>query len=172
MIGFAFDGYPIFGPYGYVNADGSGGVELMTSSYQLRNISTRTTLPNGSTASSAGPAVSTTYPLGSYQEDYTYTAGSGTLDQYNGRFAVAPGYPGGTYGYYVTETSAAAPTYPYVVGPQYYGVIQSDNLQGGTITVPSNVTYYSPTPEPSGAMALFGFGALMLGRRRRAGVRA
>ncbi|HSV15098.1 MAG TPA: YHYH protein [Tepidisphaeraceae bacterium] len=150
VIGFAFDGFPIFGPYGYANADGTGGITLMSTSYQKRNITTRTTLPNGTTASSAGPDVSATYPLGSYLEDYSYVAGSGTLDQYNGRFAVAPGYPSGTYGYYVTETAGGLPTYPYVVGPQYYGVVQSDDLAGGTITVPANAVVYTPAvPEPS-----------------------
>ena len=34
LIGFAADGYPIYGPYGYTNAaDSSSGVQLMTTSY-------------------------------------------------------------------------------------------------------------------------------------------
>jgi hypothetical protein len=166
VIGFAFDGFPIFGPYGYTNADGTGGIELMASSYQKRTITMRTTLPNGTTASSAGPDVSATYPLGSYLEDYAYVAGSGTLDQYNGRFAVAPGYPNGTYGYYVTETAAGAPAYPYVIGPQYYGVVQSDNLAGGTITVPASAVAYTPAvPEPSVIGMIACAMALLLKRR-------
>jgi hypothetical protein len=112
--------------------------------------------------------VSSTYPLGSYLQDYAYNAGAGTLDQYNGRFAVAPGYPNGTYGYYATETAAGLPTYPYVLGPQYYGVVQSDDLGSGTITVPSNVTYYTPSavPEPASMGMLFGAGMLLMRRRR------
>src|SRR5262249_54168148 len=26
LLGFSFDGFPVYGPYGYANADGSGGV--------------------------------------------------------------------------------------------------------------------------------------------------
>ena len=50
LIGYAFDGYPIYGPYGYVNAEGTGGIKKISSSYGLRNITQRTTLPDGSTA--------------------------------------------------------------------------------------------------------------------------
>src|SRR4051812_48657191 len=35
LLGFAFDGYPIYGPYGFANPDGSGGIALMASSYHL-----------------------------------------------------------------------------------------------------------------------------------------
>jgi hypothetical protein len=34
LIGFAYDGFPIYGAYGYTNADGTGGVVKMQSSYQ------------------------------------------------------------------------------------------------------------------------------------------
>ncbi len=166
VIGYAADGYPIFGPYGYVvNAqgqvvDGSNGqpeVELMTSSYQ-ENTYTNGVRPDG------GPTTSVE-PDGSYLQDFTYVAGSGTLDQYNGRFAVAPGYPDGTYGYYVTAT------YPYIIGPDFYGTVDTKDLaNGGTITVPSGVTYYTPpVPEPaSGALLAAGAGLMLLRRRAHA----
>ena len=48
------------------------------------------------TSVAAGPAVSASFPLGDYIEDYQYVAGSGDLDQYNGRFVVTPDYPQGT----------------------------------------------------------------------------
>ena len=44
IIGFALDGYPIYGPFGW---DPAGDVRRMKSSYQLRHISRRTTLPDG-----------------------------------------------------------------------------------------------------------------------------
>jgi hypothetical protein len=166
LIGFAFDGFPVYGPYDHANADGTGPIELMTSSYQLRSDMTqRTTLPDGSTASRPGPDVSTTYPLGSYIEDYKYTAGTGTLDQYNGRFEITPEYPLGTYAYHVTLDANGA-IYPYIIGPQYYGVVATDNLGAGTITVPADVTYYTPVPEPVALSALSGM-LLLLGQRRR-----
>ncbi len=45
----------------------------------------------------AGPAVSSTYPLGRYGEDYVYVPGSGDLDQFGGRWCVTPEFPNGTY---------------------------------------------------------------------------
>jgi hypothetical protein len=136
LIGFAFDGFPIFGPYAPANADGTGPIEKMTSSYQPRNITQRTTLPNGTTAAFPGPDVSTQFPIGSYLEDYGFVPNSGTLDQFNGRMIVNADYPQGTYAYFVTTDPAGKGIYPYIIGPQYYGVVQTDNLGAGTITVP------------------------------------
>ena len=42
IIGFALDGYPIYGPFGW---DAAGKVRRMKSSYRLRPISRRATLP-------------------------------------------------------------------------------------------------------------------------------
>ncbi|HSI32684.1 MAG TPA: YHYH protein [Tepidisphaeraceae bacterium] len=169
IIGFAFDGFPIYGPYGYANADGSGGVERITSSYQTRNISQRTTLPDGTVLSAGqyGPSLAT-YPLGAYTEDFSYVASSGDLDQYNGRFAVTPEYPQGTYAYFLTVDAAGNAAYPYIIGPQYYGVVDTANLGAGSITVPADVTFYV-VPEP-GAVGVMVVGAMVMLRRRRASI--
>ena len=46
ILGYTFDGYPVYGPYGYSNPnDASSAIARMTTGYQLRNITTRTTLP-------------------------------------------------------------------------------------------------------------------------------
>ena len=63
LIGFAYDGFPIYGAYAYKNADGTGDIVRMKSSYGLRNITTRTTYSSGATVT-AGSAVSITYPIG------------------------------------------------------------------------------------------------------------
>ena len=42
LIGYAFDGFPIYGAHGFANADGSGGITRMRSSYQLRTIENAT----------------------------------------------------------------------------------------------------------------------------------
>jgi hypothetical protein len=117
IIGFASDGYPIYGAYGYATANGTGPIKSLRTSFRMRNITTRTTLPDGATAGSAGPVVSATRPLGYYIEDYEYVAGRGDLDDYNGRFYVTPEYPQGTYAYFVTINSAYAGAYPYTPGP-------------------------------------------------------
>jgi hypothetical protein len=121
LLGFAFDGFPVYGAYGFANANGSGGVRRIVSGYQLRSITTRTTLPNGTQLppNQYGPAVSTQYPLGYYLEDFEYVTGLGDLDTYNGRVAVTPEYPAGTYCYWTTMDAAGNTAYPYVVGPSY-----------------------------------------------------
>ena len=148
LLGFAFDGFPVYGPYGYANADGSGGVARIRSSYRLRNITTRTTLPDGTVLAPAqyGPAVSATYPLGYYVEDFEFVGGLGDLDAYNGRMAVTPEYPAGTYAYYTTVDAAGASAYPYAIGPRYYGVVATDDITtNGQVTITDAVTDYTPT---------------------------
>ena len=69
-----------------------GGVKRMRSSYQTRRLTQRTSLSDGTqlTASQYGPDISDQFPLGAYAEDYEYVAGSGDLDEDNGRFTVTP----------------------------------------------------------------------------------
>lgn len=147
IIGFAFDGYPIYGAYGYANATGTGAIKSMRSSFRMRSISTRTTLPNGSPASSAGPVVSATRPLGYYIEDFEYVAGRGDLDDHNGRFCVTPEYPQGTYAYFVTINRLYEGAYPYTPGPTYYGIIPAGATgpQSGRAVITEPVTTYVVT---------------------------
>jgi hypothetical protein len=129
IVGFAYDGYPIYGPYGYSSAmNSSSTVERMASSYQLRNITTRTTYYDGTTTSPAGPNVSVTFPLGMYTEDYEYVNGLGDLDEYNGRFCVTPEYPAGTYAYFITIDEIGDPAFPYVLASYYYGIVPTGNI--------------------------------------------
>ena len=124
LIGFSYDGYPVYGAYGYKNADGSGGITRIKSGYQLRNISTRTVWADGTDVPD-GPAVSVTYPLGYFREDYEFVNHAGAadyLDVHNGRFCVTPEYPNGMYCYFATVDSEWNSAYPYLIGPTYYGV--------------------------------------------------
>jgi hypothetical protein len=141
LIGFAYDGYPIYGAYGYKNTDGTGGIVRMKSSYSLRSITTRTTYASGATVT-AGPAVSSTYPLGYFREDYQYVASTAPdyLDAHNGRFCVTPEYPLGTYAYFCTVDNNWNSAYPYAVGPTFYGIVSAAKIS--SITEP--VTVYSP----------------------------
>ena len=147
IIGYAFDGYPVYGAYGYADTNGTGGIKRMTSGFQLRSITQRHTLPDGTalTSGNYGPDVSGTYPLGSYQEDYVFTAGSGDLDVHNGRWWRTPEYPAGTYAYFVTIDNTLAPVYPYTIGLTYYGIVQSGNTGpgGGHNTPTGGTTIYT-----------------------------
>jgi hypothetical protein len=142
LIGFAYDGFPIYGAYAFKNTDGTGGVIRMKSSYQYRNISTRTQYANGTTVT-AGPAVNATYPLGYFREDYEFVldTNSDYLDEHNGRFCVTPEYPNGTYCYFATVDENWNSRYPYVVGPTFYGIRSAAKV--ASILEP--VSTYSPS---------------------------
>ena len=135
IIGYAFDGFPIYGAYGYTNTNGTGTIKRMTSSYVVNTGTTRTN----------GPAVNATYPLGAFIEDRTFVNGSGDLDIHNGRFCITPEYPNGTYAYFVTINANLYPVYPYVIGPTYYGTVQAGNTgpNSGHNTISETVTTYT-----------------------------
>jgi len=135
LIGFAYDGFPIYGAYAYKNTDGTGGITRMKSSYSLINMTTRTN----------GPAVDATYFLGYFKEDYEYIANSEPdyLDEHNGRFCVTPEYPNGIYCYFATVDENWNSAYPYVVGPTFYG-----NVTSGLVTsINETVTVYEATED-------------------------
>ena len=142
LVGFAYDGFPIYGGYGFKNTDGTGGITRMKSSFQLRNITTRTTYANGTDVTD-GPVVSTTYPLGHYREDYEFVAHteSDYLDIHNGRFCVTPEYPEGIYAYFCTVDEDWNSAYPYAVGPTFYG----NKVAAKVTTIGEAVTTYTPT---------------------------
>ena len=140
LIGYAYDGFPIYGAYGYANTNGTGGITRMKSGYQLRNITVRTHWADGTDVSD-GPAVSATYPLGSFREDYEWVAhpsDESYLDEHNGRFCVTPEYPAGIYCYFATVDVNHNSAYPYLIGPTYYG-----NKTGAKVTsVTESTTTY------------------------------
>ncbi len=135
LLGYAYDGFPIYGAYGYKNVDGTGGITRMKSSYSLRNITVRTHYANGTDVTD-GPAVGGNFPLGMYREDYQYNTTSAAtpdyLDEHNGRFCVTPEYPNGIYCYFATVNENWNSAYPYVVGPTFYGVKSVTRVQAIT----------------------------------------
>ncbi len=146
IIGYAFDGFPIYGAYGYSDTIGTGPIKRMKSSYELSSNTTR----------ASGPVVDTAYPAGCFIEDYNYVAGSGDLDEHNGRFCVTPEYPGGIYAYFVTIDDTLYPSYPFVIGPTYYGTVQAGNTGPGSghVTITETVTTYNPTGIPDSEATL------------------
>lgn len=144
LLGYTYDGFPIYGAYGYKNTDGTGGITRMKSSFFLRNMTDRTVYADGTDVID-GPAVSATYPLGYFREDYGYIAPSSSqpdyLDEHNGRFCVTPEYPKGTYCYFATVDANWNSAYPYIVGPTFYGVRTAAKVPSVTETV----TTYTPS---------------------------
>ncbi|MEW6982155.1 YHYH protein [Colwelliaceae bacterium 6471] len=100
VIGFAADGYPIYGSC--FNKNGS--IEKAQSSYQLKNGGAARMAVNGYTTPEAGVGVvaSNNYD-GQFRGDYEYVENSGDLDECNGMTV------NGQYGYYVTDS------YPWVM---------------------------------------------------------
>ena len=121
IIGFAYDGNPIYGAFGYENPlDPQSPIVRMTSGYALKN------------SRSGGPSVNQ-YSLGSFIDDYEYTHRSGSLDENNGRFTVTPEFPKGTYAYFITIDSNQVPQFPYLLGANFYSLPVDSNYNSAII---------------------------------------
>ena len=120
LIGWAYDGNPIYGPYGFANGN-SGPVKALRSGYEEK--------PDTQLTQEGRPPTSV-YPIGFFVEDFIFT-GNGDLDENNGRFCITPEYPNGVYAYFCTISEFIsdvvenpfyryfAPVFPYIIGPTY-----------------------------------------------------
>ena len=147
--GFAYDGFPMYGPYHANNT-------VAVSCWQPRDYSASSLTGCGSdgkrtcllidqfdytkgvtTTSKPGPNVTTVIysqssnPVktasGIYFQDYFYNStctklGEEYLDQYNGH-----DHDGYGYHYHLTADEDLNPTFPYMAGPKFYGCIQGTN---------------------------------------------
>ena len=114
IIGWAYDGNPIYGPYGYANIEG-GPVKKLSSGYELRILEQNR------------PPVNI-FPVGYFVEDYIFT-NAGDLDISNGRFCKTPEFPNGVYAYFSSfnENKESTgdyngflkPRFPYVIGNSF-----------------------------------------------------
>ena len=128
IIGWAYDGNPIYGPYGYVKKEG-GSVVQMKSGYVEESSSKLNRPPL------------TVFGPGFFVEDFTYKEKTDetVLDQNNGRFCITPQYPNGVYAYFATISDSGAeqggqfnsyklPAFPYLVGDNYYSTPEEFNF--------------------------------------------
>jgi hypothetical protein len=99
LLGYAADGYPIYGSLGHEDATNADSplVRLQTS-WRLKT-GHRPAAPDGPGGQ----------PDGRYTADWEYERGSGDLDFLNGRFGVTPEYPRGVYHYVVTTEFPQVP---------------------------------------------------------------
>ena len=150
IVGWAFDGIPIYGPYGYTEYHANGTVKTNTitnikSNFVLR-AGTRSTSPEGA-------------HTGEFTEDFTYnsalnsTAGyvGGTSDigKYNMRYGFTPESPSTAIKFYVcTQDDAGNPMFPYHVG----GGVKS---HGGAGTIYGNKYFRTPHTNNSQNQGLF-----------------
>ena len=109
IIGWAYDGNPIYGPNGFATKSG-GVIKTIESGYEKVSKPNR---PDG-------------FALGFFVEDYQFTD-SGDLDEHNGRFCITPDYPNGVYAYFATISPVGVendgafanyklPVFPYLIG--------------------------------------------------------
>ena len=116
IIGWSYDGNPIYGPYGYITKTG-GIVTQLKSGYVLETKSNRPSVNN--------------FELGFFIDDFTYYKKNDDtiLDENNGRFCVTPEFPKGTYAYFATLESTSdssgkfanykKPKFPYLIGNSF-----------------------------------------------------
>lgn len=119
ILGFCLDGYPIYGPYSYSDPmDKTSNTILMRSSYS--GLATDNHRPLDWKYDNKLLTNDIVYDLfrGLFVEDFVYSPGFGTLDQFNGRFCITPEFPNGTYAYFLTFTndSLTIPEFPYIFG--------------------------------------------------------
>ena len=132
IVGWAFDGLPIYGPYGYSNPlDNTSDITNIKSSFELKS-GARTSGPGGD-------------HTGAFIEDYTWNSAlanqNGYAGRWNHRIGVTPDSSGAQIKYYVcTIDDAGTPMFPYAVG----GGIHDDTTNQTALTYGSK--YYA-TPQ-------------------------
>ena len=96
LVGWAADGFPIYGPWGHSDPkDASSPLKKLVSGHVIKSGIRPADSPGGQ------------YD-GSFVQDYEWVAGTGDLDASNGRFGITPEFPQGTYHYVLTEQ------YPFI----------------------------------------------------------
>ena len=119
IIGWAYDGLPIYGPYGYEKSTG-GSVTQLNSGYSIDLKANR-------------PPTSV-FPQEFFIDDFTWNSNTDEsyLDENNGRFGITPEYPNGIYAYFTTlESTVTAdasdpfnnfkkPKFPYLIGENFW----------------------------------------------------
>jgi hypothetical protein len=118
IVGWAYDGNPIYGPYGYSDPEDSGSpIRLLKTGYVL-----------DSATIFDRPA---SFDPGYFVDDFRYV-GYQDLDVHNGRYCVTPDFPNGIYAYFVgIKTDASnklVPSFPYFIGDTYRSKVIEDNF--------------------------------------------
>ena len=149
IVGWSFDGLPIYGPYGYAHYNTNGQVSdssitNIKSAFELK-ADERTTGPRGA-------------HTGEFIQDYTYNValggttgyvgntGKGNIAKYNMRWGVTPESPTTPIYFYVaTQDDTGAPMFPYAIGgtedgtntyePHYYATPVSADLNDRGVAV-------------------------------------
>jgi len=128
ILGWAYDGNPILGPYVLSN----GAVGIVTSGYEIK-----ATVETSSQQLKRPP--SSAFPTGYFIEDYVYNPNKSRLDEHNGMFITdREEFPKGTYAYFMTVDDNDVPVYPYVIGETFKN---EPNVKNYNISYNQNIDF-------------------------------
>ena len=113
IIGWAYDGHPIYGPFGPTNPEDLTSTTKELESGYILDSSSVADRPVG-------------FIDGFFVEDYKFND-SGDLDKHNGRYEKTKEFPNGTYVYHATLESDV-PSFPYFIGDSFNSESQIDVL--------------------------------------------
>ena len=121
VIGWANDGNPIYGPYGFDDPNDNNSV--------TRRIETGYKESSNNIKNRPSTDV---FELGYFIEDYVFDD-SGDLDSHNGRYTKTPEFPNGVYAYFVgvstnISTGKLDPKFPYFIGDTYRSKVSTEVL--------------------------------------------
>jgi hypothetical protein len=121
LVGYAFDGVPIYGPYGSA-ADGS--IAELRSCYRLKE--ERTCCVDGPRCSTDSLFAGKLLSMGAFVEDFefdqpAFDAGECDLDEFNSRVAATPEYPSPVRVYVMTFDDEGHAAFPFIFGTRYWG---------------------------------------------------
>ena len=140
IVGWSFDGIPIYGPYGYTSYHANGEIKTNT----ITNIKSNFELRSGTRATGPGGA-----HTGEFTEDFVYNSalegtdgyvgGSSAIGKYNLRYGKTPDSPSTAIKFYVcTQDDNGNPMFPYHVGG-------GTKIVGASSTVYGNKYYQVPS---------------------------
>ncbi len=111
IIGWAYDGNPIYGPYGQVGSS----IIKIRSSYGKKVEPNKLLRPD--------------FPDGFFTQDFYYDRALGDLDEHNGRFCITPDYPDGIYAYFATidNSTISKSEFPYIIGNFFRDYVIPEN---------------------------------------------
>lgn len=111
IIGWAYDGCPIYGPYGFSDPQNpNSNIKILKPGYALD--------------SSVVVDRPSDFDDGFFVEDYRFVD-NGDLDANNGRFCKTPDFPNGVYAYFAGITTSTgplelySPEFPYFIGDKF-----------------------------------------------------
>ncbi len=117
IIGWAYDGNPIYGPFGTNNPENTTKPYVKLKSGYILDVSNIENRPD-----------TTVFDEGDFLEDYKFDNSQSDLDIHNGRFEKTNEFPNGVYAYHATVDDENKPTFPYFIGNNFRSKLIEDNF--------------------------------------------